>query len=349
MTRRTTSPPSRRSSSERRSGPTASAARGAATTPASTRGSPISARPRSCGCSSSSPRSSLASPRSSRRDWLGFDLARGRLDAASHPSTVQIGPGDVRLTTRYDPAQPFGSLLATLHEAGHGLYDQRLPREWYGTPVGEAPSVALHESQSRFVENVVGRSRGLLAFVLPKMRAAAQGAMDDVDLARVHAALHRVARTTQRIAADEVTYDLHIAVRVELERALLTGELRVGDLQHAWADRYARTLVRPDGAADGFLQDGHWAAGMFGYFPTYTMGNVVAAQLARSAESALGDLDALISGGRVRVLMDWLTAHVHRHGSLFSRAELVTRVCGEALDPGALVERLTRSYGPPGR
>lgn len=278
-------------------------------------------------------------------EWLGFDLARGRLDEASHPSTMWLGPGDVRLTTRYDEERPFASFFATLHEVGHGLYDQRLPADHYGTPVGEAPSLALHESQARFVENVIGRSRGFVTFALPRIRAIAAPDLDDLDVDRLDRALHHVARSTHRISADEVTYDLHVGVRVALERALLSGDLRVADLEGAWSDAYARVLVRPATASDGFLQDGHWAAGMFGYFPTYTIGNVLAAQLAHAAATALGDLDARLARGEARVVVDWLEENVHRHGALFTRAELMTRIGGKPLDASAHVARLERIYG----
>jgi carboxypeptidase Taq len=277
--------------------------------------------------------------------WFGFDLDRGRIDEAAHPSTMSIGPGDVRLTTRYTEQRPFEALFSTLHELGHGLYDQRVPPEHHGTPAGEARSIAIHESQARFVENVIGRDRAFLGFALPRLQALAP-ALAGLDADRLARALNRVARTTRRVHADEVTYDLHIAIRVELERALIRGELAVTELPAAWADAYAATLVRPRDAADGFLQDGHWAAAMFGYFPTYTLGNVIAAQLARKLTAALPDLDALLGAGELAPIVSWLTEHVHRHGGRYTATELVARITGGPLDPAAHVDRLVRRYTP---
>ena len=278
--------------------------------------------------------------------WLGFDFDGGRLDEAAHPSTMAIGPGDIRLTTRYDEQRPFAGLLSTLHEVGHGLYDQHLPAAEHGTPAGEARSIALHESQSRFVENVIGRSRAFLGFALPRIQAVAAPALDGLTADQLYRAINTVARTPERVHADEVTYDLHIAIRVELERAMLHGDLSIGDLPGAWDEAYARDLVRPASATTGFLQDGHWAAGMFGYFPTYTLGNVIAAQLARAIQDALPDLDARIAAGDLAPVTGWLTDHVHRHGGHYTATEVVARIAGTSLDPAAHVARLVDRYGP---
>jgi carboxypeptidase Taq len=278
--------------------------------------------------------------------WLGFDFDCGRLDEAAHPSTMAIGPHDIRLTTRYDELRPFDGLFSTLHEVGHGLYDQRLPAEHRGTPAGEARSIAVHESQSRFVENVIGRSRAFLGFALPRIQELAAPALDGISVERLYRAINRVARTTNRVHADEVTYDLHISIRVELERALLYDDLAVADLPGAWDDAYARVLVRPRDAATGFLQDGHWAAGMFGYFPTYTLGNVIAAQLAHAMRDVLPDLDDQLASGRLASVTGWLTDRIHRHGGRYTANELVARITGGPLDATEHVARLRQRYAP---
>lgn len=276
--------------------------------------------------------------------WLGFDFDGGRLDTAAHPSTMRMGPGDVRLTTRFDPKHPLRGLLSTLHEVGHGLYDQNLPAEHFGTPVGEAGSIVLHEAQARLVENVIGRSLGFWRFAAPRLAEVAP-ALGACTAEHLSATVRHVQRSSNRVFADELTYDLHIAIRVELERALLRGDLRCAELPGAWDEAYARELVRPASAAEGVLQDGHWAAGMFGYFPTYTLGNVVAAQLVAAASAQLGDLEDAFARGELAPLIGWLREAVHRHAGLVPARTLLERATGRTLDPAALVARLSARYG----
>lgn len=272
---------------------------------------------------------------------MGFDFAGGRLDTAAHPSTIRVGPGDVRLTTRFREDSPFVGLISTLHEVGHGLYDQGLPRERWGTPLGETLSLGLHESQARLFESLIGGGRAFWRFALPKLRAAYAPAYDDVDESALYDALTQVEPTLLRVRADAVTYDLHIAVRFELEQALISGALSIGDLPAAWNERYEAMLgVRPHDDAEGVLQDGHWASGMFGYFPTYTIGNLVAAQLLEGARAALGDLDEAIARGELAPLVLWLRANVHAHGARYDTAELVLRATGRPLDAAAHVRQL---------
>jgi carboxypeptidase Taq len=270
---------------------------------------------------------------------LGFDLRGGRLDEAAHPSTVRMGPGDVRLTTRFIAERPLRGLFSSLHELGHGLYDQNLPAAHFGTPVGESMSLALHESQARLIENLVGRRRAFWQWFLPRLVAAAPS-YAGLDLDDAVRGVHRVERTALRNASDEVTYDLHIGIRVDLERALLAGELAVADLPAAWDEAYARDLVRPQGLCDGFLQDSHWAAGMFGYFPTYTLGNLIAAQLFRIAPAIDGDL----ARGSIAPLVAWLRDNVHRHGGLYSSAAIVERATGAPLSIEPQLAHLEARY-----
>ncbi len=276
---------------------------------------------------------------------FGFDFARGRVDEAAHPSTIRIGPGDVRLTTRFDTSRPMAGLYPTLHELGHGLYDQNLPPEQFGMPVGDVPSLGLHESQARLFENLVGRSRAFWRFFLPELQAAAP-AFGDLDVEAAYRSVNRVVRTCDRVGADEVTYDLHIALRIDLERALMTGDLVVGDLQSAWDEASARLLVRPRDARTGFLQDGHWAAGMFGYFPTYTLGNLTAAQLHRAASDAIPDLEDHIAAGSVAPLVEWLAGSVYRHGGALPAAVIVERASGGPIGTPRARRRRRLHRGP---
>ena len=264
---------------------------------------------------------------------LGFDLARGRLDAAPHPFCTGFGRDDVRLTWRADAADFRPAFFGILHEAGHGLYEQGLPARGERRPFGEAVSLGVHESQSRLWENLVGRSPAFWRWAWPRLCAALPAARA-LDPARFLALLHSVEPSPIRVEADQGTYDLHVVVRFELERALIAGELAVDELPAAWNAAYERRLgLRPKDAAEGVLQDIHWSMGAFGYFPTYTLGNLIAAQLFAAARRALGDLDAAFERGEFAPLLAWLRTNVHAHGSLFEAPELVRRATGQALSP----------------
>jgi carboxypeptidase Taq len=277
---------------------------------------------------------------------VGFDFAHGRLDSTTHPFFASIGPGDVRITTRYLQNRFGAAFFATLHEVGHGLYEQGLPAEHHGTPMGQAPSLGLHESQARLWENAVGRSRGFWRHFFPLARQMFPSALREVGEDDFVRTVHHVAPSLNRVEADEVTYNLHIAIRFELERALLGDALRPADLPAAWNDAYRRCLgVVPADDAEGCLQDGHWAAGMFGYFPTYTLGNVFAAQLIAHAARELGDLDELCGRGEFLVLRDWLRRRVYTEGSRYSAAELVFQITGQPPDHRWLLRALWGDYG----
>ncbi|HEX5270731.1 MAG TPA: carboxypeptidase M32 [Gemmataceae bacterium] len=277
---------------------------------------------------------------------VGFDFRRGRLDTTTHPFFSPLGPGDCRITTRFSEQSFCDGLFAILHEVGHGLYEQGLPAEHAGTPLGEASSLGLHESQARLWENAVGRSRAFWRHFLPAARAAFPGPLAGVSLDEFHFAVNAVEPTLIRVGADEVTYNLHILIRFELERALLSGDLAGRDLPGAWEEAYRHYLgvVPPDDAA-GCLQDGHWAAGMFGYFPTYTLGNVFAAQLMARAREELGDLDEAFARGDFGALLGWLREKVYREGGRYSASRLIERVTGSPPDQRPLVEGLRAKYG----
>jgi carboxypeptidase Taq len=276
-------------------------------------------------------------------EWLGFDFASGRLDqVAGHPSTIRVGPGDVRLTARFRSGAFAVSLLGTLHEIGHGLYEQYLPSEHFGAPVGEAPSLGLHEAQARLVENHLGRSRPFWRYLWPRLAPRLGGAFAGLTADDVWRAVNHPRRAHDRITADELSYDLHINVRVALERALVRKDLVAADLPRAWTEAYRRLLgVTPPDDRGGCLQDSHWAEGMFGFFPTYTIGNAIAAQLMQRLRVEAPALDDALAAGDAKPLVAFLRERVHRLGSLFSTRELVERATGAPLSIGPLIAHLT--------
>src|SRR6185436_4825912 len=258
---------------------------------------------------------------------IGFDWTAGRLDHSTHPFCTGIDRRDVRLTWRGQEADLRQALMGVLHEMGHGLYDQGLPAAWESTPLGEPASTGVHESQSRLWEILVGRGRPFWRWLLPHVRQAFPGYAPPLD--PVWKALHAIKPTLIRVEADEATYNLHVLVRFELERALFGGDLQVADLPAAWDDLYAEVLgLRPPDLVQGVLQDLHWAAGLFGYFPTYTLGTLAAVQLFGAARTQLGDLDAQLARGEFAPLLGWLRERVHRHGARYAPRELLTRAAG---------------------
>jgi carboxypeptidase Taq len=277
---------------------------------------------------------------------LGFDFRNGRLDTTVHPFFGSIGPGDIRLTARFTGNNFSDGFFSTLHEVGHGLYEQGLDPEHQGTPMGNGPSLALHESQARLWENTVGRSRAFWRHFFPRVRQVFHETLPDVTLDDFYAAVNHVEPGCNRVRADEVTYNLHILVRFELEQALLTGDLQTADVPAAWNETYRRQLgVTVENDAEGCLQDGHWAAGMLGYFPTYTLGNLYAAQLFARAKKELGDLDREFARGEFGGLLDWLRAKVYRQGSRHAAVDLIQQVTGAPPDHRPLVQALRKKYG----
>lgn len=274
---------------------------------------------------------------------VGFRFDRGRLDLSTHPFCMGLHPTDVRLTWRYQENDFRPAVFGVLHETGHGLYEQGLPIEWEGTPLGTHASLGVHESQSRLWENHVGRSRGFWRWALPLFRTAFPDA-GSVDLDALWRALHTVKPSFIRVEADEATYNLHILVRFELERALFAGDLEVDELPAAWDDRYEASLgIRPPDPAQGVLQDIHWPQALFGYFPTYTLGNLAAAQLYEAAEETLGDLEAAFAHGELQPLLEWLREHIHRHGARYPAPDLIERATGKPLAADALMAHLQRN------
>jgi carboxypeptidase Taq len=277
---------------------------------------------------------------------IGFDFERGRLDTAAHPFCSGMGPDDCRITTRWDARSLPTALFGVLHEAGHGLYEQGLPTAWYGLPPGEAASLGIHESQSRLWENLVGRCPSFWDWCFPLARGFFPDALADASAARLQQALMVVEPSFVRVDADEVTYNLHVMLRFDLERAVIHGDLAVTDLPEAWDERFMRDFgVRPPSDREGVLQDIHWSAGLIGYFPTYTLGNIFAAQLMAAARRRLPGLDRDLAAGRFGGLLSWLRQHVHRHGRQLESAPLVEQATGEPVSERWLVESLRQRYG----
>ncbi len=279
-------------------------------------------------------------------EQLGFDFHRGRVDTTTHPFFSPVGPGDCRITTRYSETDFREGFFALLHEIGHGLYEQGMDPEWYGTPLGEAPSLGLHESQSRLWENGVGRSPAFWQYFYPEVQRAFPEALRNVSREELVVSLHRVQPGVNRVRADRVTYDLHVLARFELEQALIRGELAPAELPDAWRNRYRELLgVVPRNDAEGCLQDGHWSAGQFGYFPTYTLGNIYAAQLLEAARRELPSLDAAFACGDFHPLREWLQRHVYSRGQKDTAVELIERVTGQPPHVAPLVRALQTSAG----
>lgn len=274
---------------------------------------------------------------------IGFDFARGRLDVSTHPFCSGTHCNDVRLTTRFHKDNVLDALGSTMHEAGHGIYEQGLPEAHVGTPRGHAVSLSIHESQSRLWENHVGRSRAFWQWCQPRLAKHFGDRFAGFSIDDIFAAANTVQPSLIRVESDEVTYNMHIMVRFELERAMLRGDLNAADLPSAWNARYKEYLgVDVPSDAVGCLQDIHWSMGAMGYFPTYTLGNLYGAQFFEAAEEALGDLDAQLAAGNFAPLRQWLNERIHAPGQTHRSAELCEVVTGKPLSADPLMRHLER-------
>ncbi len=277
---------------------------------------------------------------------MGFDFERGRIDISLHPF-CSGETRDTRLTTRYDVNDPLESLYSVIHEAGHGMYEQGLPFEHLGTALGSHVGMAIHESQSRLWENQVGRSRAFWEFWESRYRDVFPQQLEGLSLDDIYRVVNRVAVSPIRVSADEVTYNLHIMLRFSLEQKLFNGELAVDDLPDGWNAESERILgLRPSSNAMGCLQDVHWSCGLFGYFPSYSLGNLVAAQWWECLLEAIPDLEAQIAAGEFKSLLGWLRTHIHRKGRLYRTGELVREVSGKELSHEPLVRYLRNRLVP---
>ncbi len=275
---------------------------------------------------------------------FGYDLNHGRIDKAVHPFSSGSGL-DVRITTRTNPADPFNCFYSTIHEVGHAAYEQAIDRAYLLTPLGAGVSMGVHESQSRSYENQLGRSRAFTGFLYGRMRDTF-GDFGISDAESFYASVNRVHPGYIRTEADEVQYNLHVLMRFDLERALIDGSLKVADLPTAWNSRFEADFgVKVDKPSNGCLQDVHWSVGLFGYFPTYTLGNVYAGCLTKAMRVALPDLDSALARGDTSPATDWLREKLQQHGGLHEPRDTVRRACGFEPDEGPLLDYLEAKFG----
>lgn len=277
---------------------------------------------------------------------LGFDFSRGRIDQSPHPFCGGNGL-DTRITTRYDENIPLFSLFAAIHETGHALYEQGLPQEHIGTPLGDHIGMAVHESQSRLWENQVGRSRAFWKFWEPRYRELFADQLKGISSEALYLAINAVERGPIRVDSDEVTYNLHIILRFELEKKLFDRTLKIQDLPEAWNQASKEILkLSPKNNKEGVLQDVHWSVGAFGYFPSYCLGNMIAAQLWYTVNKIIPSLEENIAAGNIQPLLQWLRSNIHQYGKQYDTQELVKKTTNESLSPKALIQYLSERYLP---
>ena len=276
---------------------------------------------------------------------MGYDFERGRLDLSAHPFTTSFHPTDVRVTTRVFEKDLPSCLFSCIHEGGHGLYDQGLDPRYYGSPLGESVSLGFHESQSRLWENCVGRSRAFWHCFYPMLQHTFPQQLADVPLDRFYAAINRATPSLIRVEADELTYNLHIMLRVEIEQALIEGRAEPDDLPGLWNEKMQSYLgIVPERDAEGVLQDVHWSMGAFGYFPTYTLGNLYSVQFFEQATLELPQLEEEMRAGHLLPLRRWLEQKIHRWGRMFTPDHLARRVTGSGVNPEPFLRYLETKY-----
>lgn len=277
---------------------------------------------------------------------IGYDFECGRQDRSPHPFTTSFSLHDVRITTRFmDNYFPAG-FFATIHETGHAVYNQGIRHELEDTPLADGASLGAHESQSRMWENLVGRSRSFWKFFMPHLLAVFPEEFRNVNAEQMYRGVNRVQPSLIRVEADEVTYNLHIMLRFELENALLEGRIAVNDLPEAWNTRMQEYLgITPPDDALGVLQDVHWSHGSFGYFPTYSLGNFFASQLFDQIKKDVPDIEEHFEKGELHILLDWLRLHLHTHGRKFTLNELAQKITGESLQTRSFIKYLKDKYG----
>ncbi len=278
-------------------------------------------------------------------EQMGFDFSRGRIDLTTHPFCTSFDPGDVRLTTRVDEHDLRDCLFGLIHEAGHGLYEQGIDPKIVRTPIGRAVSLGIHESQSRLWENVVGRSREFWSRYLPALKRRFPS-LARVRLDEFHFAVNEVVPSFIRTEADEVTYNLHVVLRYEIEKDLFSGKIETGDLPGIWNAKMKSLLgITPPTHSKGVLQDVHWSSGLFGYFPTYSLGNLYGAQLWQQARKDIRGIDAKIARGNLIPLREWLRKNVHAPGCMYHAGELLERVTGQTLQVAPFARAMRKKYG----
>ena len=277
---------------------------------------------------------------------LGYDFeTRGRIDVSAHPFTTNFGNKDVRITTKYNTADFRPAIFSLIHEGGHGIYEQNIPDELLGTSLATGASMGMHESQSRFYENVLGKSMEFWSYFYPKFQET-YPELERVDLKSFYQAINCVEPSLIRIDADELTYSLHVIIRYEMEKLLINGDILIDDVPRLWNEKYKEYLgVTPENDAEGVLQDVHWSGGDFGYFPTYALGNLYGAQLFHKLKEDLPDWNHQVEGGDFSSITKWLRENVHQYGATFKPAELIRKVTGEELSATYFIEYLNNKFG----
>ncbi|MGL5087454.1 MAG: carboxypeptidase M32 [Clostridium sp.] len=275
---------------------------------------------------------------------MGFDFDAGRLDVSVHPFTLDMGNKDVRLTTHYYEKEISSALLSSIHEGGHGIYEQGVSDLLEGTGLAGGVSMGIHESQSRFYENLIGRSKEFWTYFLPVVKENFES-FKDTSLDEFYEAINYVEPSLIRIEADELTYSLHIIIRYEIEKSLINGEIEVCDLPRVWNEKYKEYLgIEPENDGEGVLQDMHWSDGSFGYFPSYALGNIYGAQMLNKLLQERPDTFKEVSEGNLGGIHEWLKENVHKHGCIYSPAELIQNITGEEINTKYFLEYLNNKY-----
>lgn len=276
---------------------------------------------------------------------IGFDFEAGRLDVSAHPFTINFHPEDVRITTRYDEKNFFTSVSSTVHEAGHALYEQGLSAEKFGTPLGESISLGIHESQSRMWENIVGKGLSFWKYFYPELKKTFPDNFSKIKVKDFYRAINIAKPSLIRVDADEVTYNLHVIMRFEIEKDLIEGSIEAKDLPKIWNAKFKEYFgLKVPSDAMGVMQDVHWSGGMIGYFPTYTLGNLYSAQFYATAKKEILNLEKEIQLGHFEHLLNWLRKNIHAHGKMFSAEDLVEKVTGEKLTSQYFIDYIKDKY-----
>lgn len=276
---------------------------------------------------------------------LGFDFDDGVLSASAHPFSTTLGPCDFRITTHYDPSDFMASFHAIAHEVGHSLYERSLPKEFFGLPIGSASSMDLHESQSLFWEKRVACSKAFLQRWFVSFKEYFPDAFASISFENFYHWVNRIEPSLIRVAADEVTYLIHVMIRFDLEKKLISEDMDVMDLETVWNSAYKNMLgVHPSSCADGFMQDIHWAVGLFGYFPSYGLGHLIASELTASLEKDLGSLESLIEKRAYQPILHWMNSNIHQYGMRFDSAELLKKITGKELSSASFMSYLNSKY-----
>jgi carboxypeptidase Taq len=276
---------------------------------------------------------------------LGFDFEAGRLDESVHPFSTSFNPMDVRMTTRYSEKNLISSIMGTIHESGHSIYEQGLSADKFGTPLGESISTGIHESQSRIWENMVGRSKFFWKFFYPILQKKFPDPFGKISFDSFYRAINKVESDFIRIEADEITYNLHIIIRFEIEKELLDGSIQAEDLPKIWNDKMKEYFgLKVPNDALGVLQDVHWSGGNIGYFPTYVLGNLYSAQLFEASKKDILNLEEKISAGQFGHFKEWLRKNIHVHGKMYSAGELIEKVTGEKLSSQYFINYIKEKY-----